>query len=76
MSDLYWLLAVTAGAGFLGGVALATMVLLEHPVRYLVCLRISGGLYDSLRRAARENGWAISTEATDRLLRSFDGGGP
>jgi hypothetical protein len=78
MSDTYLYLAfgLTAAAGVLIGMVLAAAVLLEHPLRYVICLRISAALYKNLREAAQTHGWNISTEVTDRLTASFERGQP
>jgi len=72
----YLALFLTFGAGILSGMFGAALVLLEHPIRYVVCLRVSAALYNNLKEAARTHGWAISTEIADRLTASFEGSQP
>jgi hypothetical protein len=65
-------LGLAGGAGIVVGAGIAGMVLLEHPLYWTICVRLPEQLYQSLKRAARANHVALSTEVLDRLMTSVE----
>jgi hypothetical protein len=65
-------LGLAGGAGIVVGAGIAGMVLLEHSIYFVVCIRMPASLHTSLKRAARANHVALSTEVLDRLMTSVE----
>jgi Arc-like DNA binding domain len=66
--------AVLAGLtiGLTIGAVVAGLVLMEHPRRWLVCVRLPGELHHRLSEAARDHMCSLKAEIISRLEASFD----
>jgi hypothetical protein len=66
--------AVLAGLtiGLTIGAVVAGLVLMEHPRRWLVCVRLPGDLHRRLSEAATDHMCSLKAEIINRLQASFE----
>jgi hypothetical protein len=66
--------AVLAGLtiGLTIAAVVAGLVLMEHPRRWIVCVRLSGELHFRLKEAATDHMCSLKAEIINRLEGSFD----
>jgi Arc-like DNA binding domain len=66
-------LAVITGfmIGLTMGTIITALVLMEHPRRWMVCVRLPGELHRRLSEAARDHMCSLKAEIINRLQASF-----
>ena len=57
--------------GLMTGTVVAGLALMEHPRRWVVCLRLPEELHRRLREQATVAGWSFKAEIISRLQASF-----